>query len=176
LLDCENTPLDGLVDSADPNVRRAFEELKLQTTTDTKLFLRNILTLGKFIRNVGIRDLIRGANVMVQARMFENINVLEEHLQFYKGKNTEEAMKERIRIMDGIARQGQVILYAQKALLETEGRLAGNLNPDPPTPIRDSFKPGQQVIPMVAETVAAPAAAPAPETIALPAQPIGVKQ
>ena len=153
LVDLEGTPLDGLIDSADPNVRLAFEQLRLQTTgPDPRVFLRNILTLGKFIRNVGIRDLIRGANMVVQARMFENMNVLEDHMRFFEGKKTKAAIEERIKLMDGMARYSQVILYAQKSLLETEGRLAGTLNADPPAPMRDSFKPGQQVTPLVVET------------------------
>lgn len=166
LINLEGTPLDGMMESADPKVRDAFQRLKLSFGgVDPYRFLRDVASLGQFVKNTGMRDLVRGSALVVQAKMFMGINLMEDSLDHYKDRTSSDARKQRRLIMDAIAGYCEIINKSQEILLKTEGTLAG-LPPgtiDLPDPTRESFKPGQEVRP--------PQTTPTPPTPATPPQP-----
>lgn len=150
LINLEGTPLDGLMESADPKVRDAFQRLKLSFGgIDPYRFLRDMAHLGQFVKNTGMRDLVRGSAIVVQAKMFMGINLMEDSLEYYKDKTSSDARKQRRLLMDAIAGYCEIINKSQEILLKTEGTLAGLPlgTIDLPDPARESFKPGQEVRP-----------------------------
>lgn len=111
--------------------------------------VKDLVTVGKYARVAGIKDLIRGSVIEVQRLALVAFAERTEKARALEKKGPYKYIDQIERLTAGNAEFLKIITLSNKILLDCEGTLARLPDPKDPNrdePINQSFKPGQQIL------------------------------
>lgn len=119
----------------------------INKTPQSVQFMEALAILGRSGRAQGMRDVARGLAILSTIVLTQNLNTLQQRMQWYSSKKVSADNTGHIeRLSKAVTENAKAMAEHQKFLANAEGTLAAlpSGNDDPP-PTNASFKPGQLV-------------------------------